>query len=48
VDAILTAHAGFLLAGGLLPVPPGLEAIAAAKYRLGRGAVEWLERRRGR
>jgi hypothetical protein len=48
VDAILAAHAGFLLAGGLLPVPPGLEAIAAAKSRLGRGAVDWLERRRDR
>ena len=48
VDAILAVHAGFLLAGGLLPVPPGLEAIAAAKRRLGRGAVEWLERRRDR
>jgi len=46
VDAILAAHAGFLLAGGLLPIPPGLEAIAAAKCRLGRGAVAWLERRR--
>jgi Ser/Thr protein kinase RdoA (MazF antagonist) len=48
VDAILAAHAGFLLAGGLLPVPSGLEAIAAAKCRLGHGAVAWLERRRRR
>jgi len=48
VDAILAAHAGFLLAGGLLSVSPGLEPIAAAKCRLGRGAVDWLERRRRR
>jgi hypothetical protein len=46
IDAILVAHAGFLLAGGLAPAPPGLEAITAAKRRLGRGAVRWLERRR--
>jgi thiamine kinase-like enzyme len=45
IDAILAAHAGFLLAGALAPAPPGLEAIAAAKRRLGRGAVRWLERR---
>ena len=46
IDAILAAHAGFLLAGGLAPATPGLEAITAAKRRLGRGAVRWLERRR--
>jgi hypothetical protein len=36
---------GFLLAGGLHPVPPGLEPIAEAKLHLGRGAVRWLQRR---
>jgi hypothetical protein len=45
LDAILTAHAGFLLAGGLAPMPPGLEAIAAEKLRLGLGAIHWLRRR---
>ena len=45
VDAILAAHAGFLLAGGLASGPAGLDAIAAAKCRLGRGAVDWLQRR---
>jgi hypothetical protein len=45
VDAILTAHVGFLLKGGLSVMPPGLEAIAAAKLRLALGALPWLERR---
>jgi hypothetical protein len=45
VDAILAAHAGFLLAGGLVSAPTGLDAIAAAKCRLGRDAVDWLQRR---
>ena len=44
-DAILAAHAGFLLAGALSPMPAGLEAIAAEKLRLGIGAVRWLQRR---
>jgi hypothetical protein len=41
----LAAHAGYLLGGGLAPSPPGLEAIAEAKLRLGRGALDWLRRR---
>lgn len=45
VDAILAAHAGFLLYGGLSPVPPGLEPIAEAKLHLGHGALDWLQRR---
>jgi hypothetical protein len=43
-DAILVAHAGFLLAGAFAPVSPGLEAIADEKLRLGIGAVRWLQR----
>ncbi|HEX6873962.1 MAG TPA: aminoglycoside phosphotransferase family protein [Micromonosporaceae bacterium] len=45
LDAILAAHAGFLLSGGLSVVPPGLEAIPKAKLRLGIGALSWLRRR---
>jgi hypothetical protein len=45
VTAILAANAGFLLAGGLTPAPPGLEAIGPAKLRLGRGALSWLRAR---
>jgi thiamine kinase-like enzyme len=45
VTAILAANAGFLLAGGLSPMPVGLEAIAAMKLHLGLGAVTWLHRR---
>lgn len=45
LDAILTAHAGFCLAGAVAPMPPGLEAIAAEKLRLGSGAVRWLRHR---
>jgi Ser/Thr protein kinase RdoA (MazF antagonist) len=45
VDAVLAAHCGFLLDGGLSGSTPGLEAIAAAKLRLGLGAVAWLRRR---
>jgi hypothetical protein len=48
IDAILAAHAGFLLAGAVSPLPPGLEPIAEAKLHLGRGAVDWLQRRIGR
>jgi hypothetical protein len=44
-DAILAAHAGFLLAGALTPMPAGLEAIADEKRRLGIGAVRWLQQR---
>lgn len=45
VDAILAAHAGFLINGGLSPMPAGLEAIAEAKLHLGLGAVDWLRER---
>jgi hypothetical protein len=45
VDAVLAAHAGFLVAGGLAAMPPGLEPIAAAKRALGSAAVTWLRRR---
>ena len=45
VDAILAAHAGFLLRGGVSPKPPGLEAIAAIDLRLGLAALSWLHRR---
>jgi hypothetical protein len=45
VDAVLAAHAGFLLGGGLSPAPPGLEPITEAKLHLGRGAVNWLRHR---
>jgi aminoglycoside phosphotransferase (APT) family kinase protein len=45
IDAILAAHAGFLLNGGLSPAPPGLEPVIEAKLRLGHGAVNWLQQR---
>jgi aminoglycoside phosphotransferase (APT) family kinase protein len=45
VDAVLAAHAGFLLAGGLSPASAGLEAIVEAKLALGLGAVNWLRQR---
>lgn len=45
VDAILAAHAGFLLRGGLSVMPAGLAPIAAAKLRLGCGATRWLRQR---
>ncbi len=45
VDAILAAHTGFLLSGGLSAAQPGLEAIATTKLHLGLGALTWLERR---
>ena len=44
-DAILAAHAGFLMAGAFAPMPAGLEAIAAEKLRLGTAATRWLEQR---
>ena len=34
-----------LLGSGLSPMPSGLEPIAEAKLRLGRGAVNWLRHR---
>jgi hypothetical protein len=45
VDAVLTALTGSWLAGGLAPMPPGMEPIGAAKLYLGRGALNWLHRR---
>jgi hypothetical protein len=45
IDAVLAAHAGFCLAGALLPAAPGLEPITEAKLSLGRATVEWLARR---
>jgi hypothetical protein len=45
VDALLAAHAGFLVRGGLSTMPPGLEPIGAAKRRLGLAALAWLHRR---
>lgn len=47
VDAVLAAHAGFLVAGALATMPPGLERIAAAKRRLGAAATRWLRHRIG-
>nr|MDT0656598.1 phosphotransferase [Micromonospora sp. DSM 115978] len=45
VDALLAAHAGFLVRGGLSAMPAGLEAIGRAKRRLGLAALTWLHRR---
>jgi aminoglycoside phosphotransferase (APT) family kinase protein len=45
IDAVLAAHAGFLLSGGLSPTPPGVEPIIEAKLHLGYGAVNWLQQR---
>jgi aminoglycoside phosphotransferase (APT) family kinase protein len=45
LTAILAAHAGFLLAGGLSEPWPGLEAITAAKLHLGTGSLGWLHDR---
>jgi len=47
LDAVLAALTGFWLAGGLAEVPEALKPIAAAKLRLGRGALSWLQRRLG-
>jgi hypothetical protein len=46
VDAVLAAHAGFCLAGGVFPAPPGLQPIVETKLRLGLATVDWLRRRR--
>jgi len=45
VTPVLAAHAGFCVLGGLRPPGPGLEPIAVAKQRLGRGALAWLQQR---
>jgi hypothetical protein len=45
LTGVLAAHAGFCLAGALLPAEPGLEPIYAAKLELGTAALRWLRRR---
>ena len=45
IDAILAAHAGFCVAGALLPAPPGLQPVTEAKLSLGQATVKWLARR---
>ena len=45
INAVLAAHAGFCVAGALLPAPPGLEPITGAKLSLGRATIKWLARR---
>jgi len=47
LDAVLAALTGFWLAGGLAELPDALRPIAAAKLRLGRSALSWLQRRLG-
>jgi hypothetical protein len=47
LNAVLAALTGFWLAGGLAELPEVLEPIGAAKLRLGRGALSWLQRRLG-
>lgn len=46
VDAILAAHAGCLVRGGVSPKPRGLEAIAEIDLHLGLAALSWLRQRR--
>lgn len=45
VDAVLAAHAGFCLRGGLGPVPEGLEPIRDYKLGVGLATLNWLKRR---
>lgn len=45
IDAILAAHAGCLLRGGVSPKPPGLEPIIGIELRLGLSAFAWLRQR---
>ena len=45
IDAVLAAHAGFCLGGGLERVSPALAPIIAAKAELGIAATAWLQRR---
>lgn len=45
IDAVLAAHAGFCLKGGLSTPAPGLEPIAAVKLAIGLAATDWLRRR---
>lgn len=48
IDAVLAAHAGFCVSGGLYPVSPALAPIIAAKAELGIAATAWLQRRPAR
>jgi hypothetical protein len=48
IDAVVAALAGFCLAGGLYPAPPGMEPVTNAQVAIGRGGVEWLARRLSR
>ena len=48
INAVLAAHAGFCVGGGLNPVSPGLAPIIAAKAELGIAATAWLQRRLAR
>jgi hypothetical protein len=45
IDAILAAHAGCLLRGGVSPKPPGLEPIIEIERQLGLSALAWLQQR---
>jgi hypothetical protein len=45
IDAVLAAHAGFCMSGGLYPVSPAFAPIIAAKAELGIAATAWLQRR---
>lgn len=45
IDAVLAAHAGFCVAGALVPAPPELEPIIEAKLSLGLATINWLARR---
>jgi hypothetical protein len=45
IDAILAAHAGCLLRGGVSPKPPGLEPIIGIELHLGLSALAWLRQR---
>jgi len=48
VDAILAAHTGFQLLGGISPKPPGLKPIQLIELELGRCALAWLQHRLAR
>ena len=48
IDAVLAAHAGFCVGGGLYPVSPTFAPIIAAKAELGIAATAWLQRRLAR
>jgi hypothetical protein len=48
IDAVLAAHAGYLVDGAMCDPLPGLEPVRAAKLALARGALGWLRRRLSR